>query len=46
MKSLTITDIETDDFSISASGEHIINLNIGTIMRRPQGRQGEIKILI
>ena len=31
MKSLTITDIETDDFSISASGEHIINLNIGTI---------------
>jgi hypothetical protein len=31
MKSLTITDIEADDFSISANDEHVINLNIGTI---------------
>jgi len=31
MKSLTITDIETDDLGISASGEYIINLNIGRI---------------
>jgi hypothetical protein len=31
MKSLTITDIETDDLGISASGAYIINLNIGRI---------------